>query len=138
MLALFCNSQFVNTQEIGLRLEDVVGVNATIDGAFGLGRFSRVQSDVFFGDRGVKIDALWDFIDKLVDVEVLKWYFGIETSVLFSSCEPLISVSGEIGLEYCFREIPVVLGLDHRPTLWILGDTALYAGDSGFNARYVF
>ena len=117
MLALFCTSQFVNTQEIGFRLEDLVGSNAAINAVFALGKFSRFHADVFFGGRGVGIEALQDFIDKSVDGEALKLYFGIRPSALFGSPEPLIAVSGEIGLEYCFREIAVVLGLDHRPTL---------------------
>ena len=138
MLALFCTSQFVSAQEIGLRLEALVGCNEAVHAVFALGKSSRVHADVSYGGHGVGIEALSDFIYKSVDGEALKWYFGIETSVLFSSPEPLISVSGEIGLESRLRKFPIVSGLNHRPTLWILGRTALYAGGSGLNARYVF
>ena len=117
MLALFCTSQFVSAQEIGLRLGDLTGSNAAIDAVFALGKFSRFHAYVFFKDRQIKIDALWDLIDKLVNGEALKLYFGIGPSALFSSPEPFIGVRGEISLEYRFKEILIVLGLDHKPTL---------------------
>ena len=138
MLALFCASQFVNAQEIGFRLGDVTGGSAAVDGVFTLGKFSRVHADLSFGNSGVGIEALWDFLYKPVDGDALKWYVGVGPSILFGTPDPFIGASGEIGLEYRFEEVPIVLGLDWRPTLWILEETEFQAVGFGFNARYVF
>ena len=136
--ALFYASQFVNAQEIGFRLGNVAGGSAAIDGVFELGKFNRIHTDVSFGDGGVGVEALWDFLYKPVDGETLKWYVGVGPPVFFGNPDPFIGASGEIGLEYRFEEVPIVLGLDWRPTLWILEDTKFHAGSFGFNARYVF
>jgi hypothetical protein len=137
MLALFCASQFVNAQEIGFRLGDVAGGSAAVDGVFTLGKFSRVHADLSFGDGGVGVEALWDFLYKPVDGEALKWYVGVGPSMVIND-NFLLGASGEIGLEYRFEEVPIVLGLDWRPTLWIVEETEFHAGGFGFNARYVF
>ena len=55
MLALFCTSQFVSAQEIGLRLEALVGCNEAVHAVFALGKSSRVHAYVFFKDRHVKM-----------------------------------------------------------------------------------
>ena len=138
MLALSCASLFVNAQEIGFRLGDVTGGSAAVDGVFKLGKFSRVHADLSFGNSGVGIEALWDFLYKPVDGDALKWYVGVGPSILFGTPDPFIGASGEIGLEYRFEEVPIVLGLDWRPTLWILEDTEFRTGGFGLNARYVF
>jgi hypothetical protein len=138
LLALFCASQFANSQELGFRLGDVAGGNAAVDGIFALGKFSRVHADVSFGDEGVGVEALWDFLYKRVDGEALKWYVGVGPSILFGTPDAFIGASGEIGLEYRFEEVPIVLGLDWRPTLWIVDETEFHTRGFGFNARYVF
>ena len=124
-------------QEVGLRFGDVLGNNVAIDGIFALGKYSRVHADVAFSNKGVGVEALWDFIYKPLGEEALYWYVGVGPSLLIG--EPLIiGVSGEIGLEYRFREFPFVLGLDWRPRVDILETTALKAGDFGLNIRYAF
>lgn len=138
VMYLLCLGQFVNGQEIGFRLGDVAGGNAAIDGVFSIGKFNRIHTDVSFGNGSLGVEALWDFIYKPVEGESLKWYVGIGPSVLLGTPDPFIGASGEIGLEYRFEDVPIVLGLDWRPTLWILEDTQLSAGGFGFNARYVF
>jgi hypothetical protein len=138
VFVLFCASQFVSAQEIGFRLGDVAGGNdAAVDGVFSLGKFSRIHADISFGNGGVGIDALWDFLYKPVDGESLKWYLGVGPSMNIND-NFLLGASGEIGLEYRFQEVPIALGLDWRPTLWIVEETDFHAGGFGFNARYIF
>jgi hypothetical protein len=137
MFTLFCASQFVNAQEIGFRLGNVVGGNAAVDGVFSLGKFSRVHADVSFGDGGIGVEALWDFLYKPVDGEALKWYVGAGPSMNIND-DFFLGASGEVGLEYRFEEVPIVLGIDWRPTLWIVEKTDFKAGGFGFNARYAF
>lgn len=138
VLAFIGANQFSSAQEIGIRFGNVSGGDVAVDGVFSLGKFSRVHADISFGDGGVGIDALWDFLYKPVDGESLKWYVGAGPSVLFGNPDALIGASGEIGLEYRFQEAPIAIGLDWRPTLWILEDTEFRAGGFGLNVRYVF
>jgi hypothetical protein len=137
VLAFICANQFASAQEIGIRFGDVSGGDVAVDGVFSLGKFSRVHANISFGDGGVGLDALWDFLYKPVDGESLKWYVGAGPSMVIND-DFLIGASGEIGLEYRFQEAPIAIGLDWRPTLWILEDTEFHAGGFGLNVRYVF
>ncbi|MFD2202216.1 outer membrane insertion C- signal [Shivajiella indica] len=126
-----------NAQELGLRFGDVLGNNVAIDGVFSLGEFSRVHGDVSFGDRGVGIEALWNFVYRPLGQEAFHWYAGVGPSLLLG--DPFIlGVSGEIGLEYTFREVPLSLSLDWRPRVNIVETTDFVPGPFGFNIRYVF
>jgi hypothetical protein len=127
----------VKAQEIGLRFGDVLGNNVAIDGVFALGEFSRVHGDLSFGDRGVGIEALWNFIYRPLGEEAFHWYTGVGPSLLIG--DPFVlGVSGEIGLEYTFREVPISLSLDWRPRIDIVETTDFNAGGFGLNIRYVF
>lgn len=138
VLAFISANQITSAQEIGIRFGDVSGGDAAIDGIFSLGKFSRVHADLSFGNDGFGIDALWDFLYKPVDGESLKWYVGAGPSVLLGNPDAFIGASGEIGLEYHFQEAPIAIGLDWRPTLWILENTEFHTGGFGLNVRYVF
>jgi hypothetical protein len=132
---LFWNT--VSAQEVGLRFGDVLGNNVAIDGVFGLGQFSRIHADLSFGDRGVGIEALWNPLYRPLGDEALHWYLGVGPSLLLG--DPFIlGVSGEIGLEYKFNSVPIVLGLDWRPRVDIVEVTDFNAGGFGFNIRYAF
>ncbi|WP_310560503.1 hypothetical protein [Flavobacterium sp.] len=137
LFVLFCASQLANAQELGFRLGDVAGGSAAVDAVFALGKFSRVHADVSFGDGGVGTEALWDFLYKPVDGQALKWYVGVGPSMVIND-DFFLGASGEIGLEYRFEEVPIVLSLDWRPTLWLVKETEFHTGGFGFNARYVF
>ena len=125
-------------QEIGLRFGDVLGNNVAIDGIFSLGQFSRVHGNIAFGDRGVGIEALWNFIYRPLGGEAFHWYAGVGPSVLLGGDPFILGGSGEIGLEYRFNTIPLALGLDWRPRIDIVETTAFRASGFGLNVRYVF
>lgn len=127
----------VTAQELGLRFGDVLGNNVAIDGVFGLGQFSRIHADVSFGNNGLGIEALWNPIYRPLGEEAFHWYVGVGPSVFLG--DPFIlGVSGEIGLEYKFNSVPLVLGLDWRPRVDIVEVTAFRASGFGLNVRYVF
>ena len=125
----------LNAQEVGIRFGEMTGNNVAVDGVFSLGEFSRIHADISFGD-GLGVDALWDFIYKPIDDD-FNWYVGFGPSVLFD--DPFfLGVSGEIGIEYHFDTVPIAIGLDYRPTFWIIEETDFDAGGFGLNIRYVF
>ena len=126
---------FSQAQEVGIRFGDAFGGNFAVDGVFGLGGFSRIHADVSFGDNGVGVDALWDFIHQPLG-SGFDWYLGVGPSAYLG--DPFaLGVSGEIGLEYHF-DFPLALGVDWRPTFIIIENTDFEAGWFGFNIRYVF
>ncbi len=137
IFTFFCTIQLVHSQEIGVRFGNVTGNDVAVDGVFSSGKFSRIHADVSFGNGGVGADALWDFIYKPIDGDNLKWYLGAGPSV-FIGDNFLLGASGEVGLEYRFDEVPIAVGLDWRPSLWIVEETDFHAGGFGLNVRYVF
>ena len=125
-----------SAQEIGVRVGNVLGNSAAVDAVFGVGEFSRIHADISFGD-GVGVEALWDFIYRPLGGEAFNWYLGVGPSVLFDE-DFRLGASGEIGLEYRFNGVPLALGIDWRPTLYIVEQTSFDAGGFGLNFRYVF
>jgi hypothetical protein len=128
---------FSGAQELGVRFGDVTVGNAAIDAVFGLGQFSRVHADVSFGDSGVGIDALWDFVYRPLGGEAFNWYAGFGPYLWID--DPFwLGVVGELGLEYRFKNVPIAIGADWRPGFSIIDETGFHTGGFGFNVRYRF
>lgn len=127
-----------NAQEIGVRFGGTNGAGgAAVDAVFSAGQFSRVHADVGFYRGGMGIDALWDFIYKPLNGEAFNWYLGAGPSTYLGDFFWL-GVSGEIGLEYRFSSVPIAIGADWRPTLWVVEETRFGADSFGLNVRFVF
>ena len=128
----------INAQEVGIRFGGVTGNGgAAVDAVFSAGQFSRIHADLGFYKGGVGIDALWDFLVKPLGGEAFNWYLGVGPSMYIGD-DFFLGVSGEIGLEYRFTGVPIALGLDWRPTFWIIEETKFGADSFGLNVRYVF
>ena len=138
LLGLFMLSTVaISAQEIGVRFGEVSGNNVAVDGVFETGSFSRVHANISFGGDGVGLDALWDFIYRPLGGESFNWYAGFGPSAYIGDLF-LLGASGEIGLEYVFNEVPIAIGLDYRPTFWIIENTDFDFGGFGLNIRYRF
>tara|TARA_R110001632_G_scaffold29662_13_gene78629 strand:+ start:8820 stop:9251 length:432 start_codon:yes stop_codon:yes gene_type:complete len=124
----------VKSQEIGLRFGDVTGGNVAIDAILPMGESNRVHANISFGN-GVGIDVLWDFIYKPLGDEALHWYAGVGPYTFLGSPFALGAV-GEIGLEYRFKEIPIVIGADWRPYFRLIDNTDLGINSFGLNVRW--
>ena len=131
---LFCSLGF--SQEIGVRFGDVLDNTVALDGIIRIGEFNRVHADISFGS-GVGIEALWDFLYRPLGGEAFNWYLGAGPSMLIDDDLFLFGFSGEIGLEYRFNTVPIAVGLDWRPTLFIVEETEFDAGGFGLNVRFV-
>lgn len=126
-----------NGQELGIRFGGTNGYGgAAFDGLFNMGQFSRIHTDLGFYKGGVGIDALWDFLYKPLGTEAFSWYVGAGASTYIGD-DFQIGVSGEIGIQYYFNSVPISLGFDWRPTMWIT-NTRFGADSFGLNVRYVF
>ncbi|UXP31846.1 outer membrane insertion C- signal [Reichenbachiella agarivorans] len=128
------------------------------DVSFGVDRYNGYDNNF-----GVGVDVLWDFFYKPFSIggeDGFHWYAGVGPS-LFAGGRGgfhhynrndyynnnnyndyydnifLFGVSGEFGMEYHF-DFPLAVGVDVRPTLWIVEDTFLDPFSAGVMARYVF
>ena len=126
----------IKSQEIGLRAGNVTGGHFAVDFVFNIGNTARFHADAAFED-GLGIDFLYDFMYNNISGEEFKWYLGVGPTVFFST-DPVIGASGEIGVEYRFAEFPMALGLDWRPTFYLINNNGFLVEGFGFNIRYIF
>lgn len=126
-----------NAQELGVRFGNFSGNNVALDGVFGLGKFSRIHADLSFGGNGVGIDALWNPIYRPVSDSGFNYYAGFGPSFFLG--DPFaFGIAGEIGIEYAFGGVPIVIGADWRPNFRIVEDTDFLADQFGLNIRWRF
>jgi hypothetical protein len=124
------------SQEFGVRFGEVLGNNVALDMVFRSGEFNRIHADLSFGND-VGLEVLWDLVYRPLGGEAFNWYLGFGPSMLFS--DPfLFGISGEVGLEYRFASVPIAVGADWRPTLFLVEETEFETGGFGFNVRFVF
>ncbi|MFT4856744.1 MAG: hypothetical protein ACI9UV_003201 [Algoriphagus sp.] len=124
----------LQAQEVGIRFGDFYGNNVAIDGVFALGEFSRIHADVSFGGNGLGIDALWNPIyDDIPDTD-LQWYAGFGPA-LYLGDDFRFGAAGEVGVEYAISDVPITIGLDFRPYLFLVEETEFRAG-FGLNVRW--
>lgn len=121
-------------QEIGLRFGQLNGNPVAVDGIFATGDFSRIHANVSFGGNGLGIDALWNPIYEDIPDTDFKWYAGFGPSIYLSEAFRF-GGAGEVGAEYAFSEVPIVVGLDFRPYLFLVKQTEFKAG-FGLNVRW--
>ncbi len=131
---LFAHSAY--SQEVGIRFGNALANknSVALDGVFALGKFSRIHADVSFGN-GVGVEALWDFLYRPIPNSPINWYVGVGPALYLGTPFGL-GASGEVGIEYRFDDVPLVLGLDFRPT-FVLVEKTDFVANFGFNVRYV-
>lgn len=125
-------------QELGVRFGDVTGGNVAIDALFSTSEFSMIHADVSFGNGGVGIDALWDFIYRPLGDIPMNWYAGVGPVVFLGNNTFTLAGAAEIGLAYNIPSAPVSVSVDWRPTLVILETTGFVSERFGLNLRYRF
>lgn len=121
-------------QEVGLRFGNFYGNNVAIDGIFATGDFSRIHTNLSFGGNGLGVDALWNPIYEDIPNSDFKWYAGFGPSIYLSE-DFRFGGAGEVGAEYAFSEVPITVGLDFRPYLFLIEETEFSAG-FGLNVRW--
>ena len=133
----FTMINFVDAQEIGIRFGGTNGAGgAAIDGVFE-SSIGRIHADLGFYDGEIGADALLDFINKPIGGEDFSWYLGAGPTTYIGD-DFWLGVCGDIGLEYKFNTVPIVIGADWRPTFWIVETTDFGANSFGLNVRYRF
>ncbi len=129
-------SQVSFAQEIGVRFGDTVGGDVAVDGVFAFKK-SRLHADVSFGNGGIGVVGVYDFIVSPIGGEAFNWYLGVGASAFLG--DPFqLGIPGELGIEYRFNNVPIALGLDWRPTFILIDTTDFMFDRFGLNVRFVF
>jgi hypothetical protein len=135
-VVLFMTISYSYGQELGVRFGNISGGNAAVDVIFGTSKYTRIHTDVSFGN-GVGVDVLWDFLYRPIGGEAFNWYVGAGPYIQIS--DPFwLGVAGEIGIEYRFNQVPIALGADWRPALSIVESTEFHTDIFGINVRWIF
>lgn len=131
----------MSAQEVGIRLGD----GGAIDLVFGTG-VGRIHANVGWSldindndskyNDALYVDVLWDLLYKPLQ-DNFYWYVGVGGAARIG--DPFrLGAAGELGIEYRFSEVPIVLGADWRPTFWLIESTDFSAARFGINARWNF
>ena len=99
--------------------------------------------------RGFQITGLYEVHNQAFNLQRLKWYYGVGGHVGFwdgnyadwgdrGKSYTVVGIDGILGLEYSFREIPINIGLDWKPSLNIIGYTGFWGDGWAFSIRYIF
>lgn len=130
-----------NRFELGLRLNSNDNpFDVAVDGVYALKSGRRLHGNIGFGDRGLGLDLLHDWVFTFDGNERFAFYAGLGGSLYFldnAGDDIFLGITGEVGFEYRF-EIPLTLGLDYRPAVFIIPDTDTANNGLGLNIRYRF
>ena len=164
-LAIFLFSASLTAQEIanqtiGLRLGDSDGFGAEISYQKAIGRYTRIELDLGYRDSreydAFKAVALFQSVYEIS--RGLHWYYGFGggagTAKFEAGPDPnnpsniiqpegglFVLAAGDIGLEYNFDDLPLLLSLDIRPEIGIVGYGSFddrFDFDVGLGIRYQF
>lgn len=147
----------VNAQEYyksaaGLRLGYPVSVsyktfindNAAVEAYIGFRSYSYLT---FSNYSSVSIAAAYQIHNPIDEVDGLQWYYGGGASIVFNNypvgldnfSSLAFGISGYLGLDYKFNDLPVAVSLDWVPTLF-LGNTTYNSFGAGYGSlgvRYI-
>lgn len=134
-------AQDLSDHNIGLRLGDSDGFGAEISYQKSIGRYNRAEFNLGWRDSrdfdAFKLSGVYQWVHQIEGG--FNWYYGAGGGIGSVDFEPVpdemedndgvfVFVAGNLGVEYDF-DIPLLLSLDVRPEIGILG----YDGfDNGF------
>ena len=141
LLSFGVYAQDLSDHSIGLRLSDSDGFGAEISYQKSIGRYNRAEFNLGWRDSrdfdAFKLSGVYQWVHQIEGG--FNWYYGAGGGVGSVDFEPVpdevedndgvfVFVAGNLGVEYDF-DIPLLLSLDVRPEIGILG----YDGfDNGF------
>ena len=135
------HAQSISEHAIGLRLGDSDGFGAEISYQKSIGRYNRAEFNLGWRDSrefdAFKLSGVYQWVHQLDGN--FNWYYGVGGGLGSVEFEPIpdgddndglfVFAAGDLGVEYDF-DIPLLLSLDFRPEIGLLG----YEGfDNGFD-----
>ncbi len=125
------SAQSLSEHTLGLRLGDSDGLGAEISYQKSIGRYNRAEFNLGWRDSrefdAFKLTGVYQWVHNLDGG--FNWYYGFGGGVGSVSFEQspntdndglFVFAAGNIGVEYDF-DIPLLLSLDFRPEVGILG-----------------
>ncbi|MBP8793763.1 MAG: hypothetical protein KBH29_11340 [Lutibacter sp.] len=154
VLIAICSSAFVNAQEIsdnaiGLRLGDNNGLGTEISYQKQLSNVNRLELDLGFRSRSndsdaFKLSGIYQWVWQIDGG--FNWYAGFgagigswENNNINSNDNDgvFLNAAGNIGIEYNF-DAPILISLDVRPEIGLLGNYSDTDLDLALSVRYQF
>ena len=148
-LVVICLFTISNAQDyrtgIGLRAGNFNGL--TVKHFFGTK--SAFEGIIDSRWRGFEVTGLYEVHNRAFQTERMKWYIGFGGHVGSWNGDhtnwgtpgtdyTVIGIDGILGLEYNFREIPINIGIDWKPTINLSGYTGFWSDDGALSIRYIF
>lgn len=160
LIATSLTAQEIAEHTIGLRLGDSDGFGAEISYQKSIGRYSRIELNVGYRDSreydAFKAVALYQSVYNIS--RGLNWYYGFGggagTAKFEAGPDPnnpntivqpegglFVLAAGDIGIEFNFDDLPLLISLDIRPEIGLLGYGSFddrFDFDVGLGIRYQF
>jgi hypothetical protein len=100
--------------------------------------------------QGFEITGLYEIHNEAFNTDQLKWYYGFGGHIGFwdgnnaswadnkDKSYTVIGIDGILGLEYSFKEVPINLSLDWKPTFNLIGYSGFWGDGGALSIRYIF
>lgn len=99
--------------------------------------------------HGLSLTGLYEIHNQAFNTARLNWYYGVGAHLGFydgkyyrevhtTTNYTNLGVDGILGIEYNFKEIPINLSLDWKPTFDLAGYTGFYGDGGALSIRYIF
>ena len=104
-------------QAIGIRF----GYGAELSYQNSLSKANRIELDLGLNYGGVGLSGIYQWVWNLPSISNnLNWYAGAGANLGLYSSSVGIGILGQIGAEYHFDKVPIMLSLDYRPGIYVL------------------
>ncbi|WP_374504988.1 outer membrane protein [Flavobacterium sp.] len=144
-LGFTAQAQEISKNALGLRLGDNNGFGAEISYQKGLSKNNRLEADLGWrNNRDVSAFKLTGIYQWVWEIDNnFNWYAGAGAGLgnwsTTGNNGSFVYVAGDVGIEYNFKEAPILLSLDYRPEFGGHGyfDNN-YGADIALGIRYKF
>jgi hypothetical protein len=147
-LLLFTFSQ---ASLISKNYNNAIGVRGLFDGGITYKQFvdntKAFEVILSGGDKWFGLTGFYQWHNK-THAKQLEWYYGAGVHAVFiedhkhtpwdrnTDTDLVLGVDGILGIEYSFREVPIVVSADWNPTLNLIGDSGLWLSRGSVSIRY--
>lgn len=130
-----------------------IGLRGGFDNGITIKHFissSRAIEGIISGrGRGFELTGLYEIHGRAFNTDRLNWFYGFGGHLGFwngkgpywgasGESYPMIGIDGILGLEYSFREVPINLTLDWKPSLNFYRYPGFWGDGGALSIRYIF
>ncbi len=155
LIGIACSAQDISKNALGLRLGSNDGLGGEISFQRKLSSENRLELDLGwrnrsdyynkgYDDNTIKFTGLYQWVWEIDNC--FNWYAGVggglgSWSTKNDTSGSFVYIAGDIGIEYNFDEVPIMLSLDFRPEFGFGGNKYYrnnYGSDIALGIRYRF